>query len=358
MRLVLLVLDGLPDRRLDRTLTPHLAALRDGAPTTGRAVMTSATYPNHATFVTGADPVAHRLLANFVVTDAGPQPAQAVGPAVPTLVDACRAAGLSTGAVVGDQNLVGVMGLAAADTHWPPGGDLPTDVARDGHGYATDAEVLTRLLPLLAADGPDLVIGHLNEPDTAGHVHGPDSDEAGDSYHGTDGCVGVIVDALQPSWADTVLLVVSDHDQATANADDPIDLYDPVAEAGLALIPIPEGNGAVVWGTDPTAGAWLDTIAGVAGHGEAWPGARVVWADPGRWFALPPFMDQSWREPGHHGGSTTRTQVAIVAGGHPAAARLRDAAAAKRVVEATAWAPTAAALLGVPLPDATGAALL
>jgi len=358
VRVVFLVIDGLPARRVGPRLTPHLDRLMDGVECSGRAVMTSATYPNHATFVTGADPATHRLLANFVVTGDGPQPAQTVGPAVPTLIDACRDAGRSTGAAVGDHNLVGVMGLAAADEHWPDGGMFAADIARDGHGYATDGEVLRRLLPLLVPGGPDLVIGHINEPDTAGHVHGPDSAEAGDCYNATDARLGEIVTALQPCWDDTVLIVVSDHDQETMGPDDPIDLYAPVAADGLGLIPIPEGNGAVVWGDDPSGGRWLDTIPGVAGHADAWPGARVVWAEPTRRFALPPWIDQTWLEPGHHGGATTRTQVAAVGGGHPRAEALRRAIATRGVVDATAWAPTAAALLDVPLPTATGGSLV
>ena len=50
-----------------------------------------------------------------------------LGPAVPTLFDACRAAGRSSAAVFGDQCLVGVTGARTADTHWPPDGVPPAD---------------------------------------------------------------------------------------------------------------------------------------------------------------------------------------------------------------------------------------
>jgi arylsulfatase A-like enzyme len=357
VRVVFLIIDGLPDRRVGHALTPRLAELADeGARATGRSVMTSATYPNHASFATGAEPIGHRLLANWVVADGQPRPAEQVGPAVPTIFDACRSAGRSSAAIVGDQCLIAVMGAAAAGHHWPPNGVVDDTVTRDGHGFIADEEVLPRLLAVLGDGGPDLVVGHLNEPDTAGHVHGPDSAEAAACYTATDARLGTIIEAMRPQWDDTVVIVVSDHDQETASSHDPIDLYGPIRDTGVALIAIPEGNGAVVWGDDPTGGSWLDRVEGVDGHGEAWPGARLVWADPGRRFRLPRGFDAGPFEPGQHGGSTTRDQVAVVAGGHPAAAAV-GRAIRSQPPRAVDWAPTMAALLEVSLPTATGRSL-
>ena len=352
MKVVFVILDGMPPRHLGSEVMPTLTGLaRDGAFAVGRSVMTSATYPNHATFATGAGPIGHGVLANWINTDDGPRPSHTVGPKVPTIFDACAAAGRSSLAVFGDHNLVGVMGAAAADEHWPVGGVFDDDVARDGHNYAADPEVVARLVPAVGR-GADLVVGHLNEPDTAAHMHGPDSDAALDNYRSTDAHLGTIVDAIRPAWDDTVLFVVSDHDLETTSDEAPVDLYQPMKRLGVDLVAIPEGNGAVVWGDDSTHGEWLDPIDGVAGHAEAWPGARVVWADPGRLFGLPRGFGD-YREAGHHGGSTTRNQVAVVAGGHPAAARIAAAIAATPPTAAD-WAPTMAALLEVSLPDATG----
>lgn len=354
MRVVFLIIDALPARHVGRDTTPVIASLAaEGAFAVGRAVMTSATYPNHATFATGAEPSAHGLLANWIVAERGPVPAQKVGPAVPTIFDACRAAGRTSAAVVGDHNLIGVMGATSADEHWPPDGRLPDDIRRDGHGYAADDEVIPRLWPFLLDGGPDLTIGHLNEPDTAAHVHGPDSDAAIECFRATDARLREVIDTLRSGWDDTVLIVVSDHDQETATTDIGIGIW-PAAEA-RGLFGIPEGNGAVVWGDDPDGGAWLNTLDGVAGHAEAWPGARVVWADPGRWFAVPPGIEHPF-EPGQHGGATTRDQVAVVAGGHPAARAIAASIAARRP-EAADWAPTIASLLGLDLVNATGTSL-
>jgi hypothetical protein len=350
VRVVFLIIDALPARHVGSDTTPVLASLAaEGAFAVGRAVMTSATYPNHATFATGAEPDRHRLLANWVVTERGPQPAQRVGPAVATLFDVAP----SSAAVVGDHNLIAVMGADRADAHWPPRGVLPDGVRRDAHGYAADDEVLPRLLPFLAAGGPDLVVGHLNEPDTAAHVHGPDSDAALLCFRATDARLQEVIDTLRSAWDDVVLIVVSDHDQETATTEVGIEIW-PSAESH-GLLGIPEGNGAVVWGDDPERGLWLDELDGVAGHAEAWPGARVVWAQPGRWFAVPPGIEHPF-EPGQHGGATTRAQVTVVAGGHPAVRTIAASLAARRP-EAADWGPTIASLLALDLADATGRSL-
>ena len=311
--------------------------------------MTSATYPNHATFATGATPSEHGLLANWIVHEGRPRPAQHVGPAVPTIFDGCRAAGRSTAAVLGDQNLIGVMGAHAADHHWPPEGVLPDDVERDGHGYAANQEVLPRILDALGDDRADLLVAHINEPDTAAHIYGPDSAEAIDSYRAADACVAAIADVLRSTWSDDVLIVVSDHDQEEVD-DAPIDLYDPVAKAGLPLMPIPEGSAAIVWGEDETHGRWLDAIDGVTAHAEVSPGVRLVACAPRRWFNPPAGFSTGPPDRGAHGGERTRSQVAIVSGGHPDTLALGRALNDRGQIDATDWAPALARLLEVPWP--------
>ena len=57
MKVVFTVLDALPLRHVGPSHTPNLPRSRRSAGVlrTGPAQMTSATYPNHATFVTGTD---------------------------------------------------------------------------------------------------------------------------------------------------------------------------------------------------------------------------------------------------------------------------------------------------------------
>jgi hypothetical protein len=147
-----------------------------------------------------------------------------------------------------------------------------------------------------------------------------------------------------------------------ATLDASLQAIDLDAAAPDGVVAIPEGSGAVVWGDDPTDGRWLDAVDGVAGSAPVRvPGrpARVVWADPGRWFALPEGLEHlAPFEPGTHGGAWTRDQVAVVGGGHPAAAAVADAVRRRdRRVDGADWAPTIAALLGFDLPAASGRSL-
>ena len=129
MKVVFTVLDALPVRHVGERAHP-------GAPRAGarggrlrrhgsRAVMTSATYPNHATFATGA--ARHTSTAsvtNWVPRTGGVVPAWKLGPARAHAVRRVPGrAGDRAAAVLGDQCLVGVMGAVTADTHWPPDGE-------------------------------------------------------------------------------------------------------------------------------------------------------------------------------------------------------------------------------------------
>ena len=360
MRVVLTVLDALPHRHVGPHHTPALHALAElgaWAPDGARAVMTSATYPNHATFVTGADPSHHGVVTNWVPETGRVVPAWRRGPDVPTLFDACRRAGRTSAAVVGDQHLVGVMGAAAADRHWPPAGVPPEGLELDVMGYLLDADTVAELCAVLDGAVPDLVVAQLNGPDTAAHVHGPDADAALDAYRATDAWLPEIRARL--SWRDTVWIVVSDHDQETVTAREPVDLQRALAERGRDLFALPEGNAAVVCGEGARAArAWLTGIDGVEGAGDLVLADReleccLVWAEPGHMFG---FAGLPARR-GTHGGPRTCTQVAVVTGGHAAVEPLARAVAS-RPVAAADWAPTIATLLDLDLPTATGRSLL
>jgi arylsulfatase A-like enzyme len=359
MKVVFTVLDALPARHVGERHTPVLTALAHeagGAPGTGEAVMTAATYPNHATFATGAAPREHGIGTNYVPHTGGFTPAWELGPAVPTLFDACRGAGRSSRAVVGDQCLVGVMGARLADAHWPPDGEIPGDARRDAHGYIDDADTIVELLRAVDAR-PDLVVSQLNAPDTAAHVHGPDSDAALAVYRETDARLGVLRDHLD--WDDTVWIIVSDHDQETVVEREPVDLRPTFAQRGVELLALPEGSATVVCGEGAVeAVRWLREVEGVEGTAPFELADReleacLAWCVPGRTFG---FVELA-TEPGTHGSPRTRTQVAVVTGGHPAAARLAARASAQPV-SAVDWAPTIAQLLGIELPHASGRSLL
>ena len=232
MRVVFTVLDALP--AAPRGRAPYAGAGR-ARPRRwrlarhARSVMTSATYPNHATFATGAAPRDHGIVTNWIPQPGRVVPSWELGPRVPTLFDACRAAGRRSAAVFSDQCLVGVMGASAADSHWPPDGVPPSDAVLDAHGYVEDSHTLDALGAALDA-APDLVVSQLNGPDTAAHVFGPDSEAAFASYRAADALLADVRDHL--SWDDTVWILVSDHDQETVDVREPIDLLTEFAAPG------------------------------------------------------------------------------------------------------------------------------
>ena len=245
------------------------------------------------------------------------------------------------------------MGASTADSHWPPDGALPEDLRLDGHGYLHDAATIG---PLCQAAGEqfDLLVCQLNGPDTASHIHGPDSAEAAAVFIETDGYLGQLVDTLHPRWDDTVLIVVSDHDQTTITDDEPVDLQAAAAAVGVEATIVLEGDGAVVVGEEAEDVSWVAGVAGVGGTVALGPGLAFVSAERGRWFA-PAGTEAPIK--GIHGGLSTRAQVAVVAGGHPSVAVVA-ASLATRPPDAIDWAVTIAELLDVELPAATGRSLL
>ena len=351
-QVVFTVLDGLPVRHVRPEVTPHLCALAAEAgqrPATAQGVMPAATYPNHATFVTGVHPRKHGVVANWFFADGQPVPAESVGPEGRTLFAACREAGRSSALVVGDQHLVGVMGGDQTDEHWPAAGRPPEGTLLDRMGYVGDDETITRLGTVLT-DGHDLVVAQVNGPDTIGHLLGPDSPDALDAYHGVDGLIPTLRDALARDWDDTVLIVVTDHDMEPLSHPDPIDAFALATQHGCQGLP--EGGAALFETAEEPA--WLAGVAGCAGYEEIAPRLFMAWTEPGWWFAVEG-LDLEYR--GMHGNPTTLEQLAIVTGGHAAAAPLAQKVAAGSVT-ALDWAPTIAGLLDLDLPDAAGRDLL
>jgi len=348
-RLVLLVLDGFSPRHCTPAIAPHLTrAGEDGArpPGGGRAVLAAATYPNHASLVTGTDPAVHGIFANDTFTDAGVRPAQEVGAAGPTLLDAAGAVGLSTAVVVGDPKILGVVGASRCHAHWPAGGVVPpgTPLVR---GYAANATTFGALLEVLDG-GADVVLCQLDNTDGVSHMFGPDSPEAVAVHADADALVGKLVETLQRErrWRETILAVVSDHSQLATDPDRPaLDVPRALSEAGVEAEVIEEGSAALVRARDPEAArrvvAALDGVASVL---DLVPGVLGAYARPGRGFAT--------RKPlprGVHGCPETIATLCVVTGGHPALAGLRRAFAAAAPTSATLGRLLAASV-GLPSP--------
>lgn len=334
-RVVMICLDGFPVRRVSRDLTPHLLALAESggaAAGGGRAVLPSSTYVNHATMLTGAGVDAHRVLPGGTP----PRPPWERSAQVPTLVDRLAGHGLESHAVVGDQHLVRVLGLERAAAVWPPSPEVPPGVAVDGHGWIVDAETVPRLVEAVRGDA-SFVFGHLNDPDTAGHDLGPDTDEAGEVYRAADGSVGAVLDALADDWDRTVVIALSDHDMVPRTTAPPV-----VIEHESIALAVPEGGAAFLW---PADGHTPDEAAAA---GLASPGVHSVIDVGGLPLALlEPGLIAHWPElpeRGYHGGREARATLAVVGGGDPIARELgrRIAAAPPAMAD---WTPIVLDLL-------------
>lgn len=351
MRVVFLIEDSLPNRWVKRETTPNLVALaEEGARSEvgGRAVLSTATYPNHASFITGAEPTAHGILTNDVWDGERFVCSSKIGLRVENLFQAARRHGVTTAAVLGDQKLVGVMGAEEADWHWPPKGRLPDGTQQDEFGFASDTAVVDVIDKTAALDA-DLVVLHLNEPDSACHLFGPDSEESQERFRRTDQALGEIVERLRERWAETLLFIVSDHDQESLLEEPPINLAEVLQTRGLSGEVAYEGTAAQI--VDAPELADLHALPMIEGGVEIAPRHALVWGSPGRSFGA-----VDWGLKGGHGSPRTDVQVAVVCGGHPRCAAVAKSLRVRRP-SACDWTPTIASLYGLSLPEATGASL-
>ena len=208
---------------------------------------------------------------------------------VPTLFDTCRSAGLRTAAVQGDHLMHPMLGTDAATWIWPPKGEVPQGTPLDDHGYPINAAVRPSLLEAARDGSLAFLFGHLNEADTVGHDTGPDSQASMACYRATDAVVGEVLDALRPDWADTVVMIVSDHDMEDRTDIPPIDL---TADPGVRAVAddiLGDGGAALLHlrsGVSPgAAGAAVSRVDGVAGWSQGSREMIVVDAQPGRIFS-------------------------------------------------------------------------
>lgn len=345
MRVLFLVIDGVSPRHVGDEVMPVLTGLarsggwsREG----GIGVLPTSTYPNHATFVTGVAPSTHGIVANEIPTPERIVPSWEQGPSSPTLFDSMRTTGRPSAAVFGDQHLVGVTGAALADTVWPDGA-FADDVDLDVLGYAKDRETAAQVLEVVGG-GAELIVAQLNESDTVAHIFGPDSPEALHRYRRADAVIGSLADSMRGEWGSWVVIVLSDHSQETVTGAAPVDLRAAAGAMGLAGLVVDEGAVAVAAGEMARSDRWMAGVPGVEGTERLDRETVLAWSEPGRWFSSVDFPLR-----GVHGSPRTAPQVAVVTGGHPAAARLGHAIDLHRPAS-TGWAKAVADLLAVPVP--------
>lgn len=316
LRVVFVVEDSLPNGRVGPELTPTLWSLIEQGgwhPEGGVSVLASSTYPNHATFATGTDVAEHRIFANDIWDGDSFVCSSTAGPVGETIFDRALAAGVSTAAITGDQTMIGCMGARAADISWPPTETLDNSLERDCLGYLANGAVIDAVASTNALDA-DIVYVHMNDPDSTLHRYGPEAPETVERIKGVDDDLATLVELLIPRWDDTVLFVVSDHEQETVDTSQPpIDLAAELDRAGMPGNAHNEGAIGIVYdGPGAETIRRLDVISGAIDLDTTATGAiTLAWSDPGRVFA----KSQNTLA-GQHGSPRTTTQVATVSGGH------------------------------------------
>jgi len=330
MKVVFVVIDALPNSLVSQEWTPNLWDLiteGDWNSSGGRSVLSTATYPNHATFATGRLPSSHGIFTNRVWDGDQFTISSDVGPAGDTLFKSAKRKDLECVTVVGDHHLIGVMGAGDSSRVWPPEGKR-ADVALDEFRYAADTSVLDAIdaIDLVSAD---FSFVHFNEPDTVCHLHGPDSEETRFRIRQIDGVLGKFLERLKPAWEDTVVIVVSDHDQEFV-VEYGFDLADALNQRGLSGVVEYEGTAALVFGGP--ALTELNLIPEIEGGVSLDEHHNLVWGKPGHVFG--PWLDGLH---GSHGSPRCETQVAVVGGGHPQAKLLAGLISKKRPM-AWEWA--------------------
>ncbi|TWT45498.1 2,3-bisphosphoglycerate-independent phosphoglycerate mutase [Phycisphaerae bacterium RAS1] len=188
-RLILISVDGMRADQVNATNTPNFAALRDaGASTIAINDLPSVTMTNHATMLTGRPTAEHGVILDIEL----PGTLQ-----FPTLLDYAVESGLRTAFFVSKSKLEYMAHSAAIETMITNG---------------EQSELVDRLLPLVVADGPDLIFLHLREPDSTGHATGWLSPAYMQALAGSDAQIGRIVAAARAdATRDTFFIVTSDH---------------------------------------------------------------------------------------------------------------------------------------------------
>jgi arylsulfatase A-like enzyme len=354
-RVVLVGLDGFPLAALSPERTPVLLSLAGATDPTGTTGLPSTTYPSFASLLTGVLPPRHRVRVTGERRGAVPGWAGVQSVTVPTILERARAAGLRARAVVGDQHLVEVLRLEAAGPTWPPRGQVPAGTEIDAKGYPTNAAVRGPLLEALGA-GDDLLFVHLNETDTLGHRLGPDAPATLACASATDTLVGELLDAVGSDLERTLVIVTSDHDTEPRTTNEPVRLCCPGPLDGLAGAVAADGGAALVRLVGPatvaSVAAALASDARIETIVDGGAGMAIVGCAPG-WTVAGSHAHAA----GEHGGPATARTLALVGGGHPAVASLRQTLGSRRPSNVD-WAPTIAAILGLAAAGFDGTSLL
>jgi hypothetical protein len=368
-RAYVLVVDGCRPDEITPTLTPTLAALRDGGLDHPRATSLPVmeTIPNHVMMMTGVRPDRSGVPANVIYDRKLRDTREMDRPRdirCRTVLGRLNEAGFTTGTVLSKTYLHGIFGKRA--THrWEPRPIVPVS------GHAPDAFTMDAALSMVEEHDPNLVFVNLGDVDRMGHA-----DETGPldlralrqvALADADRQVSRFVDLLKSSgrWKNSVVIVLADHSMDWSNPDQVISLTGPLEDdpflAGRFAIASNGGADLLYW-TGPAAdrdravnrmrAIAADTPGVLSAHDRRLQheslrlgpeaGDVVVYCRSGWRFTEP---DPSGNPiPGNHGHPATRPIPFFIGGGHPAVPRRTASSELARTVDV---APTVAALFGV-----------
>lgn len=410
-RVVVVSIDGMmPQTYLDPDAlglaVPTLRELvRRGVVARVVPVLPTVTYPAHTTLVTGVAPGRHGITTN--------RPADALDKnqagwrwyaediAVPTVWGQVAAQGREV-ALIEWPVTVGAKVSHLVPEFWRAGTTddqkLLRAMATPGLLEAVQAdspELWTHLTPpnvaddaqfaiarhLLARHDPDLMLVHVWRTDDMQHDHGPRSAQARAAFEHVDALLGQLLRQLEasPRWAETTLVVVSDHGFAAIEREvrlgvlfEKQGLVQRGADGQLSqsrVTAVPNGGLVYVYATDPEAAAQAERAVRKLGApiAQILPAAEVArrGGDPSVAFA-------ALAAPGFHFGDRRTGELFVDTPGRGTHGYLPEDPAMHAsllavgpgvqtrdlgVVPMTAIAPTLAELVGAPLPDASDAPL-
>jgi len=256
--LILISIDGFRPDYLTRGLTPNLNALgQTGVSAAMRPSFPSVTFPNHYTLVTGLRPDHHGIIANTMYDPRRPDQrfslsnAQAVtdrfwwDDGLPFWVSA-EQAGLKTGTMFWPGS--------EADIH----GVRPSYYMKFNQKLSGNARVDQVLgwIDLPEAERPTALTLYFDAVDTAGHHHGPDSDQVNEAITSVDQSIGYLMAGLEARGLKgrVNIIVVSDHGMSPTSAERgvfldevvPADSYRYVSLGPVALLNAVAGRDAEV----------------------------------------------------------------------------------------------------------------
>ena len=345
-RVVMIVLDALGPEFISAQRTPAIVRLAQSgaiAPAGGLADLVASTGPGHATFLTGEPSTVHGVLANRLF-DAQLEPTEDVVVRVPTIMRRTKISGASTASAVSDPDILNTIRGKEADLCWPSSA-IVTEFADAETGYMPDQLTVNTVLEAIG-EGYDLIVAQLQQPDTAAHAAGIDSDLARDSHHAADNAVKDIAEALRGDWKRSVLIVVSDHRAENVVQSEPVRLA--AALEGMAAV-IEDGSAALVRPADGDVGRMLSLARVCPGVASITPLDQhhfVAWSEPGLVFG----RDRPITTRAAHGNGTTRPCLALVAGGHPLVAEVGERIR-RSPPPLSMWAKVAARALDVEAPS-------